>query len=155
MKSQDDSHPFYLAAHMTGGQVANGLGDPETVNVAPPAQYLSKYIFFTDPTYSDTNLVLVQGKDSTGAYPPVNLDCIPSPLTGWQPVGTSGYQFTRIDVQVAGAPVGGCDNGLHTLKSSAPFGITVWGFDQYVSYAYPAGASVRPINNVVVPPTPQ
>ena len=155
VKSQDAMHPFYLAAHMTGGDVAGGLGDPETVNITPPAQYLSKYIFFTDPTYSDTNLVLVQGKDSTGAYPPVKLECIPAPLTGWQPIGTSGYQFTRIDVQVAGAAVGGCSNGLHTIKSTAPFGITVWGYDQYVSYAYPAGASVHPINSVVVPPTPQ
>jgi hypothetical protein len=85
----------------------------------------------------------------------VTLECIPAPLTGWQPIGSSGYQFTRIDVQVAGAAVGGCSNGLHTLSSTAPFGVTVWGFDQYVSYAYPAGASVRPINNVVVPPNPQ
>ena len=155
VKSQDAMHPFYIAAHMTGGQVAGGLGDPETVNITPPAQFLAKYIFFTDPTYSDTNLVLVQGKDSAGAYPPVTLDCIPAALTGWQPIGGSGYQFTRIDVQAAGSPVGGCNNGLHTISSSAPFGITVWGFDQYVSYAYPAGASVRPINNVVVPPNPQ
>ncbi|HEY1697906.1 MAG TPA: IgGFc-binding protein [Polyangiaceae bacterium] len=155
VKSQDAQHPFYLAAHMTGGELAGGLGDPETVNVTPPAQYLAKYVFFTDPTYSDTNLVLVQGKDATGAYPPVMLECLPSALTGWQPVGASGYQYTRIDVQLSGAPVGGCDNGLHTITSTAPFGITVWGFDQYVSYAYPAGASVRPINNVVVPPNPQ
>jgi hypothetical protein len=155
VKSQDAQHPFYLAAHMTGGDVAGGLGDPETVNVTPPAQYLAKYVFFSDPTYSDTNLVLVQGKDATGAYPDVNLDCIPAPLTGWQPIGSSGYQFTRIDLQVQGAPVGVCDNGLHTISSNAPFGITVWGFDEYVSYAYPAGASVRPINDVVVPPTAQ
>jgi hypothetical protein len=155
VKSQDVNHPFYLAAHMTGGGLANGSGDPETVNVTPPAQYLEKYIFFTDPTYSDTNLVLVQGKDSTGVYQPVTLDCIPAPLTGWQSIGTSGYQYTRIDVQVSGAPVGACNNGLHTMSSKAPFGITVWGFDQYVSYAYPAGASVKPINNVVVPPNPQ
>jgi hypothetical protein len=155
VKSQDAMHPLYLAGHMTGGSLASGLGDPETVNIAPPAQYLEKYIFFTDPTYSETNLVLVQGKDSTGAYPSVNLDCIPAPLTGWEPVGTSGYQYTRIDVQTGHMPVGNCDNGLHTISSTAPFGITVWGFDQYVSYAYPAGASVKPINNVVVPPTPQ
>lgn len=155
VKSQDAMHPFYLAGHMTGGSVAGGLGDPETVNIAPPAQYLEKYIFFTDPTYSETNLVLVQGKDSTGAYPPVTLDCVAAPLTGWEPVGTSGYQYTRIDVQTGHMPVGNCDNGLHTVSSTAPFGITVWGFDQYVSYAYPAGASVKPINNVVVPPTPQ
>jgi hypothetical protein len=156
VKSQDAMHPFYIAAHMTGGSIApTGLGDPETVNITPPAQYLAKYIFFTDPTYSETNLVLVQGKDSTGAYPPVKLDCIPAPLTGWQPIGGSGYQYTRIDVQTGHAPVGNCDNGLHTISSTSPFGITVWGWDSYVSYAYPAGASVKPINNVVVPPTPQ
>ena len=28
-------------------------------------------------------------------------------------------------------------------------------YTQYVSYAYPAGASVQPINTVVVPPTAQ
>jgi len=31
-------------------------------------------------------------------------------LQGWQPIGGSGYQFTRIDVQTMHAPVGNCDN---------------------------------------------
>jgi len=66
-------------------------------------------------------------------------------------VGTR-YEYTRVDVQHGGAAVGSCDNGRHEMKSAAPFGVTVWGFDQYVSYAYPAGAAVRPINTVVVQP---
>ena len=55
------------------------------------------------------------------------------------------------------------------MKSTVPFGLTVWGWgseatgdgltsgtnSQYVSYAYPAGASVQPINTIVVPPTAQ
>ena len=53
-----------------------------------------------------------------------------------------------------GQAQGKCNNGLHTIKSAAPFGLTVWGWDQYVSYAYPAGASVQPINTVIVPATP-
>jgi len=53
------------------------------------------------------------------------------------------------------------------MQSASPFGLTVWGwgsaetgvtgdpgYSQYVSYAYPAGASVQAINNVVVPPPP-
>jgi hypothetical protein len=40
------------------------------------------------------------------------------------------------------------------MTSAAPFGLTVWGFDAEVSYAYPAGASVQPINAVVVSPPP-
>jgi hypothetical protein len=48
------------------------------------------------------------------------------------------------------------------MKSVAPFAVTVWGWGGYstkiysgfVSYAYPAGASIQPINEVVIPPSP-
>ena len=60
----------------------------------------------------------------------------------------------HVDVQSGGAPVGTCNNGLHTISSTGLVGITVWGYDSAASYAYPAGASVQPINTVVVPPTP-
>ena len=43
----------------------------------------------------------------------------------------------------------------HTATSSGPFGLTVWGLDNFASYAYPAGGNVASINTVVVPPTPQ
>jgi hypothetical protein len=130
-------------------------GDPETVNVLPAAQYLSNYIFFTDPTYSETNLVAVRGKASDGTFKDVVLDCLGT-LGGWQPIDGAGtYQFARADLQKGHQPVGQCDNGLHSAKSDAPFGLTVWGWDYTVSYAYPAGGSVQSINNVVVPPVPK
>jgi hypothetical protein len=147
VSSQDGQHPFYFAGHMTGGSLANGLGDPETVNVIPPAQFLDHYVFFTDPTYAETNLVVVRAQ---GTAQDVTLDCLGT-LTGWQPVGTR-YEYTRVDVQHQAKPVGACDNGGHEMQSGAPFGVTVWGFDSYVSYAYPAGAGVRSINTVVVQP---
>ena len=70
-------------------------------------------------------------------------------------MGTGGlYQYAHVDLATSGAGVGKCNNGLHTINSDVPFGITVWGYDSASSYAYPAGASVKPINTVVVPPTP-
>lgn len=151
VRSQDDDHPFYAAAHMTGGEaVGNGNGDPETVTIVPVAQWLDKYIFFADPTYGNSNLVVVR-KQGPGGFADVSLDCL-GVLSGWQPVGE--FEYTRVDLQIDGAPVGVCDNGRHVMESEVPFGITVWGFDQYVSYAYPAGASVKPINTVEVPPVP-
>ena len=61
--------------------------------------------------------------------------------------------------------VGNCNNGRHEIHSKNPFGLTVWGwgsgetgnigagfYSQYVSYAYPGGANVKPINSVVVSP---
>ena len=163
VKSQDDKHPFYVSAHMTGGDQVSpqGRGDPEFVNVLPPQEYLASYVFFTDPTYPETNLVVVRTKGSNG-FADVNLDCAGN-LTGWQPVGTSGkYEFTRVDLQTGNfQKVGSCDNGRHTITSTLPFGLTVWGWGSelattklstWVSYAYPAGASVQPINTVIVNP---
>ncbi|CAN5234948.1 hypothetical protein BH09MYX1_BH09MYX1_49010 [soil metagenome] len=163
VKSQDAQHPFYMSAHMTGGDSYQDRGDPEFVNVIPPQQYLRSYVFFTDPTYSETNLVVVRAKNN-GAFSDVSLDCSGT-LSGWKPVGSEGkYEYTRIDL-VRGnfQKQGNCDNGRHEMKSAAPFGLTVWGWGSsestgfgttYVSYAYPAGASVKPVNTVVVPPTP-
>jgi hypothetical protein len=177
--SQDNQHPFYLAAHRPGYDcdaahqqippvkalgndyvaVANeatdyDVGGPETVNVIPPAQFLPSYIFFTDPTYGYTEIALTRVKAADNAFHDVTLDCLGT-VTGWLPVGTSGqYQYVHVDLRHAEAPVGKCDNGLHTITSTVPFGITVWGYDSASSYAYPAGASVKPINTVVVPPNP-
>jgi hypothetical protein len=121
--SQDEDHPFYAAAHMTGdGMTSSYIGDPETVNIIPPAQYLDKYVFFSDPTYRETNLVVVR-KQGPDGFADVTLDCL-GPLGGWQPVGD--YEYTRVDLQLQGAPVGACDNGRHVIESTVPFGLTVW-----------------------------
>jgi hypothetical protein len=175
VKSQDSQHPFYMSAHMSGADTVNpdesdGRGDPEFVNVIPPLEYLNSYVFFTDPTYPETDLVLVRTKGTNG-FQDVKLDCQAGPVTGWQPAGSSGdYEYARVDLVTGNFQAqGSCNNGRHQITSKNPFGLTVWGWGsaatgdglisgintQYVSYAYPAGASVQPINTVVVPPTPQ
>jgi hypothetical protein len=175
VRSQDADHPFYMSAHMTGCDLvspfADYRGDPEFVNVIPPEQYLSSYTFFADPTYPETNLVVIRKRTESGFHD-VSLDCAGT-LTGWQPIGGSDYEYTRVDL-VRGnfEKQGGCDNGRREMTSSAPFGLTIWGwgsaatggtfgmegggfYTQGVSYAYPAGAGVQPINTVVVPPVPE
>jgi hypothetical protein len=168
VKSQDNNHPFYMSGHMTGctevsPDISDCRGDPEFVNIIPPQQYLSSYVFFTDPTYPETNLVLVRSKGASG-FQDVNLDCA-GVIGGWAPVGSAGlYEYARIDlVRHDFQPQGNCDNGRHEIHSKGIFGLMVWGwgtaestfFSQAVSYAYPAGASVQPINTVVVPPVPK
>ena len=180
VRSQDAEHPFYLASYMTGGESFpapgfpnGGIGDPEFVTVVPPAQYLSRYTFFTDPTYPETNLVLVRVLDPAIGWPDVTLDCAGA-LLGWEPVGTSGiYQMFRVDLSTGDFQgVGGCDNGVHVISASAStsrFGVTVWGwgsnltwpdedsddelnplFTGWVSYGYPAGANFAPLNSAVL-----
>lgn len=155
VRSQDSDHPFYMSLHMTGAQLADGdAGDPEYVTVIPPEQYLPEYLFLTDPTYRNTHLVFTRQKAVDG-FRDVTLDCLGT-VTGWAPVGTAGqFEFARVDLTLNGAPVGNCNTGVHTAESTAPFGLTVWGWDTTCSYAYPAGMSVQPINTVIVPPDPR
>jgi len=162
--SQDADHPFYMSAYMTGCEVVNPnqddcRGDPEYVNVVPPEQYLSAYTFFTDPTYPETNLVLTREKHN-GAFADVTIDCVGT-VSGWQPIdGSDTIEYARVDLVTGNFhPVGSCNNGLHVASSSQPFGLVVWGWGSkatglfmstYVSYAYPAGANIKRINNVVI-----
>ena len=61
--SQDANFPFYVGQVMPGAGCA---GDEDFVNMLPPAQWLSKYVFFSDPTYPTTNLVFVRKNVGTG-----------------------------------------------------------------------------------------
>jgi hypothetical protein len=164
VRSQDASHPFLVAAYMSGSEtVKEGYGDPDFVRLVPPRQYLQRYVFFTDPTYPETNLVVVREKGPEG-FVDVELACR-GKLDGWQAVGSGGrFEFTRVDlVRHDFEPQGGCDNGRHEMKSDLPFGLTVWGwgttetvsFTRNVSYGYPAGESVVQLNDIYVPSVPK
>lgn len=169
VKSQDDKHPFMLFAYMTGGQSHAAYGDPDFVRVVPPSQYLDRYVFFTDPTYPETSLVVTRKKTATG-FEDVNLDCA-GKLEGWIPL-SADYEMTRTDlVRHDFEKQGKCDNGVREMSSKGTFGLTVWGwgtpetskgvcdentpqqdFTCYVSYGYPAGERVKQVNDVVAGP---
>jgi hypothetical protein len=174
VRSQDDLHPIYVSAHMNscsnyGPDWLNDCrGDPEFLNVVPAKQFMTSYVFFTDPTYPETNLVVVRSR-TNGKLEDVVLDCA-GPLGGWKAIDKGGqYQYTRVDlVRDNFQPQGACDNGRHEIRSKGYFGLTVWGwgsaktgmpptgFDsQAASYAYPGGQSVHPVNTVVIPPVPK
>jgi hypothetical protein len=175
IRSQDDQHPFFMAEYMTGcnsyGELDDCRGDPEFVNVVPPAQFLPKYVFFTDPTYPETEVVVVRQRTPNG-FSDVYIDCISGAIGGWNPAG-SNYEYAHVVLNTLNfQAVGACDTGRHEMHSDTPFGATVWGwgsaasggdspfgllyvgptYSQYVSYAYPAGMQIHPITNVVVLP---
>jgi hypothetical protein len=158
VSSQDAEHPFYASAFMTGGAPFNGAGDPDWVNLIPVDQYQQRYVFFTDPTYSETELVVVR-RAVDGEFADVNLDCAGT-LLAWKDLG-DGLQWTRIQLVTGNfKKVGACSAGRREMSSANPFGVTVWGwgsaaselfYTKFVSYAYPAGATIRKINQVVIP----
>lgn len=175
VKSQDDAHPFAFTSYMPGtpavsgntnkpgcgpvapfgGAGACGLGDEEWVNLLSPKQFLSHYVFFTDPTYATTNLVVTRVKGTNG-FEDVTVDCLGAPITGWLPVGSSGnYEIAYVDLVRGQTPVAGCNSSRQEARSKGQFGIVVWGTDWYASYGYPAGGNIGAINDVIVPPIPK
>jgi len=168
VRSQDSDHPFAMFTYMTGAGVddptdmgydpnfTGGWGDPDFVRLVPPLQYLSHYVFFTDVTYPFTVLTIVRTLHN-GAFEDVSLECLSGPVDGWQPVGTAGqYEITNVKLVDHFNGVNGCNNGVHSMTSAGQFGVWVWGWGSedtstgWVSYGYPAGEGVLPINNVII-----
>ena len=155
MHSQDAQHPFVMFTYMSGAgeQGEGGWGDADFVRLVPPAQYMNHYVFFTDATYPFTTLTVVRTKKD-GAFQDVNLDCV-GVIGGWQDVGDD-TEIGYVKLVDHFNPVGMCNNGVHVMDSSAPFGVWVWGWGSedtntgWVSYGYPAGEGVLPINDVVI-----
>lgn len=168
--SQDEAHPFSMSQYMGGaigldraGCSPNppyagatcGLGDEEWVVMVPPQQFLQRYVFFTDPTYGTTTIVVTRVKGANG-FSDVNIGCLGA-ITDWQPVGTDGrYEVAHVDlIRATVGATSECETSQHEAQSDGAFGVTVWGTDYYASYGYPAGGNVGSINDVVVIPSPQ
>jgi hypothetical protein len=149
VRSQDVDHPFAMTQYMAGYCT---LGDEEWVHLLSPQQFLQRYVFFTDPTYATTNLVVLRKKGEAG-FADVEIECLGAPISGWKAVGTEGlYEYAHVGLVSGGVPVAGCGVSRHEAKSTGQFGIVVWGTDSCSSYGYPAGGNVGSINEVVVPP---
>jgi hypothetical protein len=158
VSAQDEEHPFAFTQYMSGtiqdslggcvGMPVCALGDEEWINLVPPAQYLSRYAFFVDPTYGVTGLSMVRAQGSNG-FEDVQIECY-GVVDTWQPIGLDGeYEVAHLDLYRDGA--GQCASSQQLAWSDAPFGVVVWGTDWYSSYGYPAGGNARSINDVVVP----
>jgi hypothetical protein len=158
IRSQGADHPFAMFTYMSGAgeQGEGGFGDADFVRLVPPEQYLHHYVFFTDPTYPFTTLTVVR-KKKAGVFEDVTLDCMGGPITSWQPVGgQADYEIAFIKTVDHFNGMNGCNNGVHTMDSKGGFGVWVWGWGSedtstgWVSYGYPAGEGVLPINDVVI-----
>lgn len=157
VSSQDKDHPFMLFTYMSGStRYVSGTGDPDFVYDVPPEQYLRNYVFFTDPSYPITNLVVIRTRGTDGQFHDVNLDCVGA-LTGWTSID-GDHEFVRADLTTGSfMNVGQCSTGRHEASSDAPFGLQVWGWGtmstspttQNVSYGYPGGMNVQQINDVI------
>ena len=130
------SGPIQVGHFMTGSNIPNfdpvcgdnltGIGDPAfTVGVGLD-QFLDSYVVLTPPGYTDdyVNIVRQIGVD-------VFLD--------GQAIAGTGTVIGKKNLELLRIPV---NDGVHRLESTVPFGVTAYGYDCDVSYAYGGGMSI-------------
>jgi hypothetical protein len=131
---------FMSGQASTGGQ--NHAGDPAMMVVPPRDQFRNRYMFLTPQTYYVDYLNLVGPEnavyeldgaviDNTACQELNNPDEAPCVIDPWAPIGNGeiGHMVIRMN------------DGPHLVESRSgePFGIMVYAYDNYVSYAYPGG----------------
>ena len=115
-----------------------GTGDPAFLLAIPTEQWRSDYAFLTPDKYAQNFISIAAPKDAK-----VTLDGTPVAPDFWENLSNK-YKKTRIFVA----------EGAHTVKADKPVAVDVYGYDQYVSYGYPAGLDLKDLKLVKEPGQP-
>jgi hypothetical protein len=103
-------------------------GDPSLILTAPVEQWRRDYHVLASPTM-DHNYLNLAVKSAT---PNILIDGKAlSQFTTQKATVPGGYTVYRVSV----------GNGQHTISSPDPVGVTVYGYDRYVSYGYTGGST--------------
>ena len=128
--------PILVGHFMTGssypGHVKTcentGVGDPALTLAVPTGQYLDEYTVLTPPGYLQNYLNII-------SPPGANI------LVDGQPLTTPLIQIAPdVDWAVAQHAV---EPGVHTVTAEKKIGLTAYGYDCDVSYAYPGGLRLQ------------
>jgi hypothetical protein len=144
-----------IPSTLSGGIRPPG-GDPSLILVPPVEQWRTDYLFLVPNKYAFDFLLIAAPVDAVLQFdflPLANvLDCEYEPI-GALPTGPGGTEVDYLAIRCPlSAPTpdgpGLQDDGVHRLTSLSghPVGLAVWGFDSFVSYGYPGGTNVEPIN---------
>ncbi len=124
------------------GSSAPDQGDPSLVLLPPIEQWRTSYTVLTAPGIKDNYLGIVLDDTKVDSVT-VNNNTIPATNSAFVKLGTSPYRVANLPVPV----------GTHTIVvNSKPgqnplpgVGVTVYGFDSYVSYGYTGGLDLSTI----------
>ena len=109
-----------------------GIGDPAFTLGVPIDQYLNKYTFLTPEHYDEDFVNIVHPPGAAITIDGWDVEDIASPI-GSHDLG----DHVVLQVEIP--------DGVHVITGDVPFGVTVYGYDCDVSYAYPGGLSLKSI----------
>lgn len=137
MASQDAPEPNSSGAQQNDA----GTGDPAFLLAIPVEQWRTEYVFLTPGKYAHSYISIAAPADAE-----VIVDGAPLAPGQFQPISQK-YKFVRLKVEpgthvVKALPVG---------KEPRHIAVDVYGYDNYVSYGYPAGLTLKDLNLVEKP----
>ncbi len=131
------TQPILVAQYANGSGYDGANADPFMMLISPYEQFLGSYTVNTPSSGFAFNFVNVVAPNS--AVGTIKLDGVTIPNASFTTIGATGYSGAQIAVSI----------GVHTLTSNGlPFGVSAYGFNNFDSYGYPAGASYSPIASV-------
>ncbi|AHM59698.1 bacterial ig-like domain-containing protein [Flammeovirgaceae bacterium 311] len=130
------SKPVLVAQYSNGTDFDNTVSDPFMMLIPPFEQFEGSYTVTTPATgFSRNHINIVASTASVGT---IRLNGAIIPAGSFTPIGSTGFSGAQLDISL----------GSHTLTSTQPFGVFVYGFDAFDSYGYPGGMSLAPIAQV-------
>ncbi len=125
-----------LVMGVISGQASTGVesafgaaaGDPSAFLVPPDRQYRRDYVFLTPDTFAHDYLLVVADPDAT-----VTLDGAEIDLSDGTPVPGTTRVFVHLRVP----------DGPHRVAGDDAFGIVVYAYDDFVSYAFTGGLNLE------------
>lgn len=138
------SGPIMIGAFLSGqnsvdedAQFGDHAGDPAFFLVPPEEQFRTDYAFLTPATYFVSYVTAVIRPGFTIEIDGESVDLAGA---GVDVAQTPDGQWNRVHIEV--------EPGPHTISSQIPFGIVVYGYDDYVSYAYTGGLDLTKLNTI-------
>ena len=119
-----------------------GIGDPAFLLVVPAGQFMTDYVFLAPDKYEYDYVTIIAPASASVWFDcpevlpeEVETLCDPLAAASFEIFEGTDWKHARLEVQ----------DGGHRVHADAPVGVYVYGYDQYVSYGYPAGMKVQPL----------
>ncbi|MBM4370166.1 MAG: IgGFc-binding protein [Deltaproteobacteria bacterium] len=125
-----------------------GIGDPAFILLVPVEQFRTDYVFLAPDKYALDYVTLVAPTAAEVWFDCPEPDparipssCAPVPEEDWSWLMSGEYKATRFPVP----------DGVHRVHGSAGVGVYAYGYDERVSYGYPAGMDIADLGLVKEP----
>jgi hypothetical protein len=125
-----------------------GIGDPAFILLVPVEQFRKDYVFLAPNKY-ELDYVTIIAPDGAKVWfdcneikpQDIEANCDPIDFDEFELFGMGEYATHKFSIS----------DGVHSIYSDTDVGVYVYGYDQYVSYGYPAGLNIQDLGLIKEP----